>query len=164
MFSTHAVARDYGKDIEDFGVDHIDGVILNEDSMMPDKKTLESEEYLGRIKEAYDFLDRQFKDRGLYFNVKRRKSYVMMKEKFGELRIDGTILDSADEKVFRSAILLTLKEYPEFAPYLQVNPCDRAILFTGTEKQFVEWKSGLKKGDLEAKLKNMLEHPLYRTE
>lgn len=162
MFSTQKPLKVYEQGIYEYGVSHIDGIILNEDSMKPsDNNIIESAEYKKRIEDAQLYLEKQFREKDLFFTDTKTGSYVLMKEKFGDLRIECFTKNEKDKDTFRNVLIDTLEKYPEFAPYLRVHPCDETILFVGTKNKFDAWRENLEPNGLEKTLHQVMQSPWY---
>jgi len=130
-----------------FTVSHVDDIVIDEGPAV----------YWGtkhpygwdRLNEAIAFLYERLNAEGFYGGEPKRKSSVTdLKEKFGSIRL-YICLYPEDRQTYKSILSEALKKFSGSAPFFAVDDVDETEVFVGTEKDFKNWKSQLKPGDLE---------------
>jgi len=149
-----ASAKENSKSIYSFAVSHVNGIIIGNG---PSVNWGTPHPYgWDKLNEVIDYLYNRLDKEGFTGRDHSRKSCLSdIKEKYGGIRLYMALYDK-DVTAYKSILYDALQKFPGSAPYFQVDGADETEVFVGIEKEFGEWKSKLKTGDLEKILSEKL--------
>ena len=143
------------KPLYSYNVDHVNGVIIGEGpAVIWGEKHPYGWDNLGQV---ISFLYERLEADGFTGREHERKSLMTdLKEKYGGIRLYIHLYDE-DRSAYKSILSEALNKFPGSAPFFQVDEADETEVYVGTEKDFKNWESQLKSGDLERIVKGVID-------